>query len=80
MDRYALALMPSRAAASEAEDEAPFAKPFPARVLLDWNPPSAISARALILAAENHIGRVDEAILVCDPRLAPCAADLGLSE
>jgi hypothetical protein len=80
-DHYALALIPSRAAGPGAETEAPFAKHFPARIPLDWNPPSAISARTLVLAAENRLGRVNEAILVCDPRLARCAAaDLGLAE
>ncbi|MCL2190898.1 MAG: hypothetical protein FWB79_02795 [Treponema sp.] len=44
------------------------------RVSLDWNPGSAVSARALVLAAENRLGRVDEAILVCSPARALCAA------
>jgi hypothetical protein len=35
--------------------------------VIPWNPGSSISARTLILAAENRLGRVDEAILVCSP-------------
>lgn len=33
--------------------------------LLDWNPCSPISARSLILAAENRNGPVDSGIIVC---------------
>jgi len=39
----------------------------PARILLDWNPSSPISARTLVLAAENRLERISEAILVCSP-------------
>jgi len=80
-ERYALALIPSRAAAPQAGADASVAGDFPARIPLDWNPPSAISARTLILAAENRLGRLDEAIIVCDPQLPRCAAaDLGIAE
>jgi hypothetical protein len=34
---------------------------------LVWNPGSPISARSLLLAAENHLEHVDDAILICDP-------------
>ena len=33
----------------------------------EWSPGSPISAHTLVLAAENRLGRVSEAILVCDP-------------
>jgi hypothetical protein len=36
-------------------------------ILLDWNPGSPVSARAVVLAAENRLGRIDEAVLVCVP-------------
>ena len=72
VDNYALALIPSRVASPEAE--APFANHFPARIPLEWNPSSAISARTLVIAAESRIERIDEAILVCDPQLPRCAA------
>jgi hypothetical protein len=36
-------------------------------ILLDWNPGSPVSARALVLAAENRLGRIDRAALVCVP-------------
>ncbi|MFP3042310.1 hypothetical protein LQZ19_10895 [Treponema primitia] len=34
---------------------------------LVWNPGSPVSTRAMVLAAENQLGRIDEAILVCTP-------------
>ncbi|MDR2923294.1 MAG: hypothetical protein LBU85_08140 [Treponema sp.] len=39
----------------------------PARILLEWNPGSPISARTLVLAAENRLEHINEAILVCNP-------------
>jgi len=34
---------------------------------LSWNPSSPISARTLVLAAENRLGQINNAILVCTP-------------
>jgi NAD(P)-dependent dehydrogenase (short-subunit alcohol dehydrogenase family) len=34
---------------------------------LSWNPASPISARSLVLAAENRMGKIDDVILVCSP-------------
>ncbi len=34
---------------------------------ITWNPGSPISARSLLLAAENHLEHVDDALLICDP-------------
>jgi hypothetical protein len=39
----------------------------PAQIPLHWNPGSPVSARTLILAAENRLERIDDAILVCSP-------------
>ena len=51
-----------------------------ARILLDWNPGSPISARTVVLAAENRLEQVNEAILVCNPPSVRCAAaDLNLT-
>jgi hypothetical protein len=51
------------------------------RLYLDWNPSSPISARTLILAAENRLDRIDEAILVCSPPSIRCgAAELPLAD
>ena len=38
-----------------------------ARIPLQWNPGSPVSARTVVLAAENRLEHIDEAILVCDP-------------
>lgn len=35
--------------------------------VLPWNPSSAVSARALVVGAENRLKRIDEAVLVCAP-------------
>jgi len=74
-DRYALAAIPNRFSVlrenhTGASLDASVEK---ARILLDWNQGSAVSARALVLAAENRLGRVHEAILVCSPPEVPCA-------
>ncbi|GHV78515.1 hypothetical protein AGMMS49944_03060 [Spirochaetia bacterium] len=47
-------------------------------VPLAWNPGSPVSARTLTLAAENHLGQITEAILVCTPpAVRKNAADLN---
>ena len=51
------------------------------RIVLDWNPSSPISARTLVLAAENRLDRIDEAILICSPPSIRCgAAELPLAD
>ena len=37
------------------------------RILIDWNPSSPISAKTLVLACQNKIHAIDDAILVCVP-------------
>jgi NAD(P)-dependent dehydrogenase (short-subunit alcohol dehydrogenase family) len=44
----------------------------PAAIPLTWNPGSPISARTLLLGAENRLSRIDEAILVCVPPALRC--------
>ena len=36
-------------------------------VPLSWNPASPISARTLVLTAENRLGKINNAVLVCSP-------------
>jgi len=36
-------------------------------ISLSWNPASPISARTVLLAAENRLGKINECILVCSP-------------
>ena len=53
----------------------------PARILLDWNPSSPISARTLALAAENRLEHISDAILVCNPpHVRKDAADLNFAD
>jgi NADP-dependent 3-hydroxy acid dehydrogenase YdfG len=59
-----------------------------ARISLDWNPGSPISARTLVLAAENRLDHIDEAIVVCTPpsvrrpveQLAPADIDIVVND
>jgi NAD(P)-dependent dehydrogenase (short-subunit alcohol dehydrogenase family) len=44
---------------------------------LDWNPPSPISAGALILAAENRVGPLDCAVLACSAPERAAASDFS---
>jgi hypothetical protein len=57
---------------------APIPSPFPpevqtsseqdkGKIPLQWSPGSPISARTLILAAENRLGQINDVILVCSP-------------
>jgi NAD(P)-dependent dehydrogenase (short-subunit alcohol dehydrogenase family) len=36
-------------------------------IALSWNPAHAISARTLVLAAENRMEQIDDAVLICSP-------------
>jgi len=62
-DPFAAALVPNRLSAAQKNIPPEMAQRLP----LEWNPSSPISARALALAAENRLERIDEAILVCSP-------------
>jgi NAD(P)-dependent dehydrogenase (short-subunit alcohol dehydrogenase family) len=64
VERFACALIPN------PHSESPGGKPASAGdeyIPLTWNPGSPISARTLILSAENRLERIDEAVLVCAP-------------
>jgi hypothetical protein len=82
VERYALALLPDRLSGDTAKIglQSQFsAGSAEKRVSLDWNPGSPISARTLVLAAENRVEQVNEAILVCDPpSVRTAAADLSM--
>jgi hypothetical protein len=38
--------------------------------MVNWNPGSPIAAKALVMAAENRLGQINEAILVCAPPMS----------
>jgi len=83
VERYTLALLPDRLSGGDnAQNGLQSWASISAdkRIPLEWNPGSPISARTLIIAAENRIEQVNEAILVCDPPSArTAAADLSMA-
>jgi len=62
-EQYVLAPISDRFSESEPRPSADDSKTH----ILEWNPGSPISARTLVLAAENRFERIIEAILVCSP-------------
>jgi NAD(P)-dependent dehydrogenase (short-subunit alcohol dehydrogenase family) len=79
VEHYAAALIPSRL--SGAGNSEPPRAQAQAGLSLQWNPSSPISARTLVLAAENRMEHINEAILVCaPPSIRRPAAELSLSE
>jgi len=59
----------------------PEEKPKNSDMSLQWNPGSPISARTLVLAAENRLGQINDAILVCaPPAIRKPAAELSLAD
>jgi hypothetical protein len=61
VERFAAAVIPNRIAEPVSESAES------ARISLGWNPGNPVSARSLVLAAENRLEHVDEAILICAP-------------
>jgi hypothetical protein len=82
VDRFAAAMIPNRltgAIVNNASNKNSAGNEK--RMYLDWNPSSPISARTLIIAAENRLERIDEAILVCSPPSVRCgASELPLAD
>jgi hypothetical protein len=87
VEQYAAAFILNRLSVTIREHPQPV-EGKKARISLDWNPGSPISARTLVLAAENRLDRVDEAILVCTPpsmrrpaeQLAPADIDIVVND
>jgi len=51
------------------------------RLSLEWNPSSPISARTVVLGAENRLEHIDDAILICSPpSIRSNASGLPLSD
>jgi hypothetical protein len=77
VEQFAAAYIPNRLAGAVKN----LSSENPKRLPLDWNPSSPISARTLVLAAENRLEHIDEAILICSPPSVRCkAADLSFSD
>ena len=62
VESYASAIIPNRFAVPEAKKE-----PASGSIPLLWNPSSPISARTLVLAAENRLSQINDAVLICLP-------------
>jgi hypothetical protein len=77
VEQFAVALIPNRLPGFTRNPAPEKGK----RLSLEWNPSSPISARTVVLAAENRLDHIDEAILVCSPPfIRSSAADLPLAE
>ena len=87
VEQYATAFIPNRLLDPAWERSQP-AEGKKTRLSLDWNPGSPISARTLVLAAENRLAHIDEAILICTPpsmrrpveQLAPMDIDIVVND
>ncbi|MDR2536543.1 MAG: hypothetical protein LBD29_10995 [Treponema sp.] len=78
VEQFAAAFIPNRFAASGGEKNLSYGESF---IPLSWNPGSPVSARTLILAAENRLEQIHEAILVCaPPSIRKSPGDLTSSE
>ena len=80
VNQFAAALIPNRLSTANAavKQSTPEMK---ARISLDWNPASPLSARTLALAAENRLKQINTAILICSPpSIRSSTADIPLSD
>ena len=60
VENYAVAFIPRA-------EEPPGTEPGDRRIILDWNPPSPISAKTLVLSGCNKMEHIDDAILISIP-------------
>ena len=64
VEQYAAALIPNTFPVPEKAGDFDSSR---RRIPLSWNPGSPISCRTLILAAENRLGQINDALLICSP-------------
>ena len=77
---YVVALVRNRYSVASPKQAPPDNDENPDKVL-EWNPGSPLSARTLVIAAENRLGCIGRAVLVCDPPAAGLAlAGLGFAD
>ncbi|MCL2238181.1 MAG: hypothetical protein FWC05_07965 [Treponema sp.] len=77
VEQYAAAFIPNRLPGASKNSPAENEK----RLSLEWNPSSPISARTVVIAAENRLEHIDDAILICSPpSIRSSAADLPFSD
>jgi hypothetical protein len=66
VESYASAIIPNRFPLRDG-GLPPKTETSEGSIPLSWNPASPISARTLVLAAENRLGQINDAILICSP-------------
>ena len=66
VESFSLAVIPNRFPLPDGV-KPPKTKTNEKTIFLSWNPASPISARSLILAAENRMAKINDAVLVCSP-------------
>jgi hypothetical protein len=67
VESFASALIPIRFPLPEGSGGPPGAEAAGGAIPLSWNPASPISARTLVLAAENRLEQINDAIVICSP-------------
>ena len=67
VESFASALIPNRFPLPEGGSVLTPKTEMAGAIPLSWNPSSPISARTLVLAAENRLGKINDAIIVCSP-------------
>jgi len=64
VEHYAAAFIPNRLSGSLLINDG---RGGDKRILLQWNPASPVSAKTLMVTAENRLGQINDAILICSP-------------
>ena len=67
VESFATALIPNRFPLPEGGRAVQEKDEINGNLALSWNPSSSISARTLVLAAENRLGQINDAIIICSP-------------
>jgi len=68
VESFAAAIIPNRLPLPEGGTaRSPKAENSGGAIPLSWNPASPISARTLVLAAENRLAQINDAIVICSP-------------
>ena len=67
VEHFAAAFIPNRLQSVTGDARKIVQQAGDAQISLNWNPGSPVSARTLLLATENRLERIDDAILICAP-------------
>jgi len=67
VESFASAFIPNRFPLPEGSGAIQPKAEIAGAINLSWNPSSPISARTLVLAAENRLAQINDAIIICSP-------------